>query len=735
VGIAAVNITNHSLCQKAKIYIDPERFGAISKFDRKFLGDGTIALRHNKVKINGREYISLSGKMSEDGESYISDGLSGYATSFVDVAKDPYILKIISSDLAVGTFMFLQRVGVPLRTAAMFMNQPIIKEYLTYLDSVGAKGLFSQSNMDGVLQMFPATTKMFNEASINADNFEGNIKKYYSGEANDAFNAEQQKIFIEFLKYAKMAQFNFKFTQALNYDTTKFSSGDTLFKKQARTATALQTNIISSVEDIMKNSFIGEQARILDLSMESMGAILKLEQDEFRVVIDSVLREFSEDEYMSADDYEKIANKIRASFLDYIVQTKTGLNKEIKSLLVDTSTSVAARLAEAKKNHPNVKILHDLQVTSSDRVGGAKSLKLTANIKDAYDENLYTGYMREMRDNPATRDLYYDVVMLSILQGTYQSAISIKNIIPIEDYSEIISPIIAPLVADQDVQLFAKGYFQRNNWKDEDVMPTVMPKFFLTQDFPVSEDVFGNDVFQYYSPAFPNIELFKIMSTDRKILLIGEKYNMLDTKSDFIKVPRVVVDGKTGERIDMNNGQSVSNATYAIKKAQGDPSLRDVYGYQKVKDEYGNPLIASYDNKGNATYVYKMINLYGDGMFASEYNISNTPSDIDNGTVKISNEIPDTDIINYYGGNVSAEQIIASQPEVVSEVLIEPVSVEGEKVITLDESTEFTPERKQEIITNFATKHKMTEEEAKNYINDALQKDSENTINKLKECY
>jgi hypothetical protein len=297
-------------------------------------------------------------------------------------------------------------------------------------------------------------------------------------------------------------------------------------------------------------------------------------------------------------------------------------------------------------------------------VGGAKSLKLTANIKDAYDENLYTGYMREMRDNPATIDLYYDVVMLSILQGTYQSAISIKNIIPIEDYSEIVSPIIAPLVSDQDVQMFAKGYFQRNNWKDDEIVPTVNPKFFPTQDFPVGEDLFGNDVFQYYSPAFPNIELFKIMSTDRKILLIGEKYNMADTKSDFIKVPRVVTDRKTGERIDMTTGLSVNNATYAIKKAQGDPSLRDVYGYQKVKDEYGNPLIASYDNKGNATYVYKMINLYGDGMFASEYNINNTPSDIDNGTVKISNEIPDTDIIDYYGGNVSAEQMIASQPEV-----------------------------------------------------------------------
>jgi hypothetical protein len=53
----------------------------------------------------------------------------------------------------------------------------------------------------------------------------------------------------------------------------------------------------------------------------------------------------------------------------------------------------------------------------------------------------------------------------------------------------------------------------------------------------------------------------------------------------------------------------------------------------------------------------------------------------------------------------------------------------------LDKITEFSAERKREIIINFATKHNMTEEQAKNYINDALQKDRENVLVKLKECY
>ena len=95
VGIAAVNITGQSLTQKSKVYIDPKRFDLIKEYDRKFLGDGSIVLPHNTVEIDGVTYTSISGTKTHDGGEYISNRLSGYATSFVDIAKDPYILKII----------------------------------------------------------------------------------------------------------------------------------------------------------------------------------------------------------------------------------------------------------------------------------------------------------------------------------------------------------------------------------------------------------------------------------------------------------------------------------------------------------------------------------------------------------------------------------------------------------------------------------------------------------------
>jgi hypothetical protein len=52
-----------------------------------------------------------------------------------------------------------------------------------------------------------------------------------------------------------------------------------------------------------------------------------------------------------------------------------------------------------------------------------------------------------------------------------------------------------------------------------------------------------------------------------------------------------------------------------------------------------------------------------------------------------------------------------------------------------EEIQEFTPERRKEILSNFASKYDITEQQALNYINEALLRDRENVINKLKECF
>jgi len=679
VGIAAVNITNLSLKQKSKIYIDPTRFENIDKEDRKFLGDGKILLDHNTVTIDDVEYISLSGRTVKDSDELISSRYSGYATAFVDVAKDPFIMKIIKSDLVIGTFMFLENIGVG-REAAFFLNQPIIQEYLKMLDSKSERWLFKSKNISSIRGKFPTTLELLSTVGIDKTNFEKNIKDYYTpnAELSEARNAEQQLILDEFLKYAKMAEFNFKFTQATNYDTTRFGSGDEFSRKQWRTAQALTENIISSVQDTMDNTFIGVQELFLSKSMEAMGTIFKLEENQFRVITDSVLKSFGINSFIGADTFNKIALQVKSSFLDYIIQTKTSLNKQIEELLVDESLSVASRLEQAKKDYPNLEIIRDLQVVSSDRVNGAKSIKLNVNTKDAYDENLYTGMMREMRDyDENLKSLYNDIVHLSMLQGTYQSAISIKNIIPIEDYSRIVEPIITPLIADGDLEAFAQGMFQRNNFKNKDIFPSFQPKFFETDNEPIIDQYF-NEIYTYTSPAFMKIESLDVQPNHRKVMLLDVNYDGFSIKNDFLSVPRVIRDKWNGD-IDFITGQTILPSDYAIRKAKGDMSLKDVFGYQKVRLDSGEPLV--YYKKvikgGITTYreqhVYKLINLYGEGQLAVEHYPDFKKSVLNNGTRKIDNEIPNADLINYFGGkNPVVEEVFGELPTEIESVENKP---------------------------------------------------------------
>ena len=607
--------------------------------------------------VDGKEVLTLSSVNTADGTNQlISNRLSGYGTATVDVVKDPFLLKLIKSDLVVGTVMFLERIGAGVYTSK-FIGQPIISEYLSMLDSIGAKGLFTKTNLDAVKSKFVTTDKLIENASIDIrlENLDNNIKEYSEkGELSEAKNAEQHRILDEFLKYAKMAEYSFKLTQAINYDTTKFRSGDTLYRKERRTEIAIESNIFAGIDDVLNETAVGYQAELLGYYNSAMGYVFKLDQDQFKVLVrDSVLKPFAQNDYLGNDDYERIANKVRAAFLDYIIETKTTLGKEIRSLLVDPKTSVAARVQLAKQKYPEIKILQELEPVASNRVEGATSLKLKVNDGSALSDNLYIDMMRELRDaSPELNELYNDIVKVAILQGTYKSGISFKNIIPVEDYSKIVSPIISQLVSDESLDAFAQGSFQRNNFKDDSVMPLVQPKFFLASDFPAYQQVnsFGEfyaDIYQYYSTLFPNIEEFGIKSTSRMILLLNERYNAFDVRNDFVKVPRVVTDKTTGESIDMKTGTTITAKDYATRKKKGDLSLTDVYGYMKVKDAFGNPL-TYINNEGDTVHVYKLINLYGDGSRVVEHHTDFVGSSLDNGTVKIDVEIPNADLITYF---------------------------------------------------------------------------------------
>ena len=444
-----------------------------------------------------------------------------------------------------------------------------------------------------------------------------------------------------------------------------------------KTDLATENNIFTSPTEVLDNSHIGNQKKILGLSVGATGAIFVLDQDRFRAITDKILDQYKQREFIAEDDYDRISNKVRASFLDYIIQTRTGLNASIKPLLIDANTSVATRLAEAKTLYANeLPILRQLEVRFN-RENGIHTVMLMANVKDAASENMYIGMMRELRNNPKTNQLYKDLITLSILQGTYQTGVSIKNIIPIEDYSAIVAPVISGLRVTEDMDAFAEGMFQRNNWDDNMVFYPLNEVFFrtLTVD-PRYQDIAGEAVYEYFSPVFPNNDALKIKSSQRIILYLDENYDSEAIGSgDYVKIKRVVANKNGGELVDVLKGVGLSKKAYAIMKKAGNPMITQVLGYQKVKypgtDVPVTVGIKNYKGDIENKYVYKLINLYGEGSFGSEYYTDFKPSVVDNNTVTIKNEIPDSDIIAALSQDIKVDDIMQQSATPTNDVKVD----------------------------------------------------------------
>jgi hypothetical protein len=680
VGIAAINITNLSLRQKSKVYLDPSKVALLSKKERGFVKDLSIILPHNTVDVNGRKYVSLSGTMTEDGNQLISQRLSGYATAFVDIANKPFITKIVKSDVVVSTFMFLESIGAG-NTGIYFLNQPIIDKYLEYLDSKSSKNVMNSDDLEYIKSLFPTTEQQLKTTEISVDGLLKNIEEYGQKQKFDQKkNAEQHLILDEFVKYKILADQLFAYTQALNYDTTRFSSSDTYLKKEWGTMNAANYNLISNVNDVLKNTFIGRLSELLSDSYQALGAVMITENPKIKAYTLSTLKRYATKKYMPLSDYEKVSNLIKNSFIDFVIQNNTAIREMIVPFLVDSETSIVNKLEQAKQKYPSNQLLQDLTPVPSDREQGAKTITLKANIKDAYSENLYTGMMRELRDskNADLQELYNDIINVSILQGTSQSAISIRNIIPVEDYAQKIAPIFQQLQADDQLKSFENAMFERNNFRNSDVFQEFKPVVFKpfvdrnTGDYRQENFMFdpitGEDKLIHVFPNY-SVEGF---GAARTVVKLDDKYNSYQLTSDFIKIPKVVSDAD-GKKFNVATGTEINKTDYAHMLKKGDFSLYDAYYYKKVytksKDEFGNFIpLSKLNDKGDREYFYKLINVYGDGNKAVEMNTNFTPSVIDNGSMRIPNEVSDEQIVSMI--NPGSEKQIVPLP--IKETPLEP---------------------------------------------------------------
>lgn len=669
VGIAAVNITGHAVAQKVGLYFDANLINRLSDYDKILLNNLNLKVPHNTVEINGQKMISLGGRQSADGKNeFISDRLSGYASAFVDVAKDPYILKLLQSDVVVGTAMLMERIGVGELTP-FFLRQPIITEYLKMLDRKKSRSLFGKDNREDIAKMFPVLKGEDYDLSVDfvknedgATNFEkskenllASIREYAADPTasvkNNQFNQKQRAVLKEFLALAKLAQLNYKFSQAYNYDTTRIRNYEGFKRKMERSISTNQTNIISSLGKVLNGTFIGDQVRLIREELKALGVIMKLDNSDIEMYIDSVMEPFYNDEFMSADDFDFVAEKVKTSFLDFIIQTKSDLivPADYKNLFTGKE-SVAARLLKMKERESYPSILNYLVPFNSLQENGPVTVALKVKPEDAIDVNRHIGMMLELKEQEP--EFYDDLVKLSVLQGTFETNLSVASVIPVEDRARFIAPIINTLKPSAELETFHReGMFYRNNFTDDRIVPEISPRYQSGID-PSAETVqidYGRvDTFF----MLPSIGL---LPANPQFIKLNNKYSFMnESGSDFVKMKRYQFVSGTVETkvIDLIGGEQMSVGDFKKLSDQGQISPSQLIGYKKVRSADNVPFTYQVQTKdGFDDYsVFKMVNLYGNSRIVSEYPTVMRPSAFNNNTVKVEKEISDEEVINLLSG-------------------------------------------------------------------------------------
>ena len=649
IGIAAVNQTNHSLNQRGAIYVDFEgRKDLLNEQDLKWLGDGKIKFdKYNTMKIDGKELPSLSMVYNAERSAKfpngqrISDILSQFIDGYVDISKGPWIIELGATPNTASTWMFLTKIGVPIETISYFMNQPIIRDYLRKIENSGYSWLFIEDFVKELKASEKyAVAKNYDFKKINKIPSTTNLFKTVGlSKMDQDQRAQQQFMLDEFLKYAKMASQMFTVTQGSNFDTATFNDPYLVFKKQEQLIKA-QNTIISSVDDILNNSFLGVLANRIQDVRNAYATILKSDTKEIRQVIENVLRPYID---MPDGDFVKIAQKAVADLFDWAVQiddTKK-LNEQITSILLskkNAAREISQFVKKAKKDSKlrDNQVIKLLETLPSPTEGGVNNVKVKNKINKVYDQNQIIYGFKQLKEQLGDDPLYNKIVTLAVLQsGLSKSPISFTNLLPYEDFVDVYNGTLSTLEKMSNLEDFYNlGVFQRNNWTDNDVVPYKKAQW--------KKDGYG-------MPYYNNATVFG-MSDELSIAIESGRIPKLLQISSLTR-------GADKDYMVYSWEEGTSKEKKEMRK-NGDYSYIKKGLFKKVYDGT-DPLVIG--GKYSDKFVYKMINAWGDGFRANEFYKESRKSVIDNGFLPVL-EVEDADIRAYFekGPAVSKEESVVA---------------------------------------------------------------------------
>jgi hypothetical protein len=418
-----------------------------------------------------------------------------------------------------------------------------------------------------------------------------------------------------------------------------------------------QNTIISSVDDLLDNSHIGSIRTKAGEIRKALAQFLKADRSRVRSVIQNVLTPYIN---LNDRDFVKTAQKVQSDLFDWAVQTNGELNKDLRAALIEDGgyAKEIMDFVNKVKEDPKHKLFdnHVINIIEADSSKRASentpnNIKVKGLDNKVYDQNNIIYAFRELKEylnsqNELTGEnnqMYNNLVTLAVLQsGLSNSPISFTSVLPYEDFEKIYNKTLSKLESISNLDDFYKlGVFQKNNWSNDDIVPYKRATW-------IESKATGR---MYYNPsmAFLSAPVKEAVENNEIPPVMTQSVNSREASSDFIvytwekredlltdeemqdykdAVTKAGLEGKLAPKLS-----NVINAKKAAMRKAGDYSFINKGLFQKVKDDYGVPLITS---QKNADYfIYKAVNAWGDSYRANEFYATDHKSIFDNGFMQV----------------------------------------------------------------------------------------------------
>jgi hypothetical protein len=505
-----------------------------------------------------------------------------------------------------------------------------------------------------------------------------------------------QQLFIldEFLKYSKMAEQLLTFTQATNFDTATFNDPFLIAKKLRQIEKARNT-IFSDVDDFLDSSFIGELKNALNSFRDGIAEILLSDKRDnpngqsIRGVLEQVL-----DPYMDMNDKDFVSTSKKAvlTLFDWAVQTDRNINTQLTKVLLsnDKGESTASELMKLKKaaEDPsnrlyNNYVLKALQLEKGDNENEPDNLYINAKATKVYDQNQIIYALREIKKllPESQKPLYGNLVRLAVLQsGLSNSRISFTSLLPFEDFVEVYNQTLSKIDKLPNLSDFVDmNVFERSNWNDGNIVDQHKERVIITKKGRFKPET-----------TLVSKKLKDAMDKGQIPKTINISANSMEANSDVITyIWSDMTVNKDTKREMVKKGDYSFMKKGLFKKV-----------YSKNKKGISSPIVyetISTDKKTGKTtvyknYVYKMINAWGDSLYAKEFYDKKYPSIskstvsqasvFDNGYEKVVEKTVTTVVA---GLDFTKKQSAEVEDNVIVEILGNSAYVEGDEFIFLSE--------------------------------------------------